>query len=97
MEMFINVNINMPQKKLTLTKEFYNHVTDIWAKLGDKISMIYCGTESMATHLTKKQNNSFMSFLTGGFKSINRYYNANVNDGFKQECIDTLLGNLRNE
>ena len=54
--------------------------------------MIYCGTESIASHLIKQEDNSFFSFFTGGMKSINRYYNANVNDGFKQTCIDFLLG-----
>lgn len=33
-----------------------------------------------------------MSYITSGIKSINRYYNANMNDSSKQECIDYLLG-----
>lgn len=37
--------------------------------------------------MTKGQNNSFFSFLSGGLKSINRYYNANVNDNYKHDCI----------
>jgi hypothetical protein len=54
--------------------------------------MLYCGTESVANHMTKKESNSIFSFLSGSIKSINRYYNANVNDNFKHECIDFLLG-----
>ena len=42
--------------------------------------------------MTKKEKNSIFSFLSGGIKSINRYYNANVNDNFKHECIEFLLG-----
>jgi hypothetical protein len=53
--------------------------------------MIYCGTSSIATHLTKQQKNTFLSFLKGGLRSLNRFYNANVNDTFKQTCIDFLL------
>jgi hypothetical protein len=63
----------------------------IWAELGDRISMMYCGTSSVATHLTKQEKNSFLSRLKGGFRSLNRYYNANVNDSFKQTCLDFLL------
>jgi hypothetical protein len=45
----------------------------------------------VTSHLTKKENNTFFNFLSTGIKSINRYYNANMNDGTKQECIDYLL------
>lgn len=30
------------------------NVIEIWAKIGNRISQIYCGTESVATHMTKK-------------------------------------------
>lgn len=69
-----------------------NKLVDLWAVLGDKISKIYCGTSSVATHMTKKENNSILSALGGAFTSINRYIHASTSDQFKQECIDTLLG-----
>jgi hypothetical protein len=67
-------------------------VAEAWVELGDRVSMLYCGTLSIASHLTKQEETSFFSFLTGGVKSINRYYNAAVNDGAKQQAIDFLLG-----
>jgi len=81
----------MQEKHLIIDKEYIEKIVHIWAELGDRISMIYCGTSSVATHLTKQEKNSFFSFLKGGFRSINRYYNANVNDTSKQTCIDFLL------
>lgn len=30
--------------------------------------------------------------MSSSFKSLNRFYNANVNDDFKQECLNYLLG-----
>ena len=65
---------------------------EIWAELGDQISFIYCGTESVASHMTRKKNNSVKSFLGGALTSLNRYINAHTNALFKQECINTLLG-----
>lgn len=64
----------------------------IWTKIGNRISEIYCGTGSIASHLTKKKNNSFKTFLGGALISINRYINANTTDVFKQQCIEYLLG-----
>ena len=69
-----------------------NRLVGLWAVLGDRISKIYCGTSSVATHMTKKENNSFLSALGGAFTSINRYIHASTSDQFKQECIEILLG-----
>lgn len=82
----------MEEKKLNFGKEYLQEIGEVWVDLGNRISMIYCGTESIASHLIKKEESSFFSFFTGGIKSINRYYNANVNDGMKQTCIDFMLG-----
>lgn len=77
----------MVEKKLRLTKDYIEEVINVWAEIGNKISTIYCGTESVATHLTKQEESSFFSFIKEGFRSIGRYYHANVNDTFKQNCI----------
>ena len=81
----------MVEKKLTITKEYIEEVVNLWAEVGNRISTIYCGTESVATHLTKQEEGSFFSFIKESFRSIGRYYHANVNDAFKQTCIDFLL------
>lgn len=62
--------------------------------MGDKISMIYSGTSSVSSYITKgEKSKNFFSTLGSGFKSINRYYNANVNDAYKQQCIEWVLRN----
>ena len=95
-KLFENVDSmsNDPAKQLALNKDFMKNIVDIWAKIGNRVSQIYCGTESVATHLTKKENNSFFSFFSSGLKSINRYYNANVNDSTKQDCLEFFLGTV---
>lgn len=93
-ENYVNTHTNMEEKRIRLGKDYREAVVELWAELGDRISMIYCGTESVATHLTKQESNSFFSFLTGGFRSINRYYNASVSDPPKQQAIDYLLGKM---
>jgi hypothetical protein len=43
--------------------------------------------------MTRKENNSLLSTLGGAFTSLNRYLNSVRSDLFKQQCIDSLLGN----
>lgn len=38
-----------------------------------------------------EKSNSIFNSLGNKFKSLNRFYNANVNDGYKQQCIDWIL------
>ena len=80
------------EKKINLSHKFMRQFITIWANIGDKISKIYCGTSSVASHIIKKENSTVFNFLGGAFKSLNRYINANMSDIFKQECIDFLLG-----
>lgn len=82
----------MVEKKIRFDREYLEEIVNIWAEVGNKISTIYCGTESVATHLTKQEEGSFFSFIKESFRSIGRYYHANVNDTFKQSCIEFLLG-----
>lgn len=67
---------------------------NIWTTLGNRISEIYCGTASVASHMTKKESNSIKTFLGGAIISLNRYINATTTDVFKQQCIDCLLGTI---
>jgi len=61
----------------------------LWVELGNRISMIYCGTDCENPNLKQEETNSFFSFFTGGFRSLNR---LSINDNFRQTCIDFLLG-----
>jgi hypothetical protein len=82
----------MVEKKINLTRDYKDEVIEIWAELGNRISLIYSGTDSTAAHLTKQEESSFFSFIKEKINSIGRYYNSNVSDAFKQTCIDFLLG-----
>jgi hypothetical protein len=44
----------MVEKKIDLTRDYKEEVIKLWADLGNRISLIYSGTESTATHLTKQ-------------------------------------------
>lgn len=55
--------------------------------------MIYSGTASISSYITKgEKNKNFFSIVGSSFKSINRFYNANVNDEYKQKCLNFVLG-----
>jgi hypothetical protein len=82
----------MKEKRLIIDQGVINQLIKVWAALGDKISRIYCGTGSVATHMTKKENNTLLNTLGGAFTSFNRYINASHSDFFKQKCIESLLG-----
>jgi hypothetical protein len=47
---------------------------------GNKISNIYCGTDSIADHLTKKEEASYFLNINSGWKSLNRFLNSTMND-----------------
>jgi len=44
----------MKEKRLIIDQGVISKLIKVWAALGDKISRIYCGTGSVATHMTKK-------------------------------------------
>ena len=46
--------VKLKEKSLKLPVEFKNNLIDLWVELGNRISMLYCGTESVANHVTKK-------------------------------------------
>jgi hypothetical protein len=81
-----------PDKKLTIGQEFINSLLTVWAELGNQISRIYCGAGSVMNNLTNKENNAFFTFFSSGIRTINRYYQSNMNDGVKQECLNYFLG-----
>jgi hypothetical protein len=78
---------------IKLSKHFFESHREAWLNNGDRISLIYSGTESLSSYITKgEKNKNFFSLIGSSFKSINRFYNANVNDDYKQECINYILG-----
>lgn len=78
----------MEEKKIQFSEEFRDRHRELWTQNGDRISLIYSGTTSVASYITKgEKSKNFFSSIGSGIKSINRYYNANVNDNYKQQCI----------
>jgi hypothetical protein len=67
----------------SMTEEFHNSYLEHWAALGNKLSQIYCGTHSVAEHLTLKQEASYWSSITSSFRSMTRFLNASGSDQFK--------------
>jgi hypothetical protein len=64
---------------------FKDNHRDAWLENGDRISMIYSGTTSVASHITKgDKNKNFFSAIGSSLKSFGRFVNANVNDDYKQ-------------
>ena len=46
--------MNIVEKRLDVDNLLVGRLVGLWAVLGDRISKIYCGTSSVATHMTKK-------------------------------------------
>lgn len=46
--------MELEEKKLAIKQEFVEKLIKLWAVLGDRISKIYCGTGSVAAHMTLK-------------------------------------------
>ena len=91
-EVFLNSKADMEEKKVVFDESFREKHRELWASMGDKISLIYSGTTSVASYLTKgEKSKNFFNSLGNGLKSLNRMYNANVNDNYKQQCIDWVL------
>lgn len=82
----------MEPQRVIFDNDFKEKHRLAWLENGDRISIIYSGTTSVASYLTKgeKTNNIFNS-LGNKLKSLNRLYNSNINDAYKQQCIDWVL------
>lgn len=64
---------------------------DLWAENGDYISIQYAGTNSTSTSVTKNGKQGFLGYFQHGLVSINRFYQGNFEDDFKQNCIELVL------
>lgn len=62
-----------------------------WADNGDMLSLQYTGTSSTISSITRGEKQGIKTILSQSFKSINRFYNANLNDAAKQKSIDAVL------
>ena len=71
--------------------QFKENFKTIWAENGDCISMQYSGTASTISTVTKTGGHSLMGLFQHAKATVARIYQGNIEDKFKQECIDILL------
>lgn len=62
-----------------------------WADNGDYLSFQYTGTGSTISAITRDGSIGLKGFIMQGITSINRFYNANIQDDEKQTSIDFIL------
>jgi hypothetical protein len=64
---------------------------ELWADLGDYISIQYAGTASTITTVTKNGKHTFLGLVQHGLVSITRFYQGSFEDNFKQKCFEIFL------
>ena len=68
------------------------NLKNIWADNGDTISKHYTGTGSTHTNVTRTGKRDLKGMMDHGFKTLSRFYKQYMEDNFKQEVIDLLIG-----
>lgn len=63
-----------------------------WADNGDMISKHYTGTGSTHTNVTRTGKRDLKGIMDHGLKTLGRFYKQYMEDNFKQEVIDILIG-----
>jgi hypothetical protein len=63
-----------------------------WADNGDTISKHYTGTGSTHTNVTRTGKRDLKGIMDHGLKTLGRFYKQYMEDNFKQEVIDILIG-----
>lgn len=62
---------------------------NIWLDNAEQLSQIYTGTGSINSDVNPKSG--IFGFLDNSMKSINRLYNQNFEDEYKQNAMNLLL------
>ena len=81
-----------PDKGLHFHADFERLFKDLWASNGDNISICYTGTRALKGDITRTGNRSAKGALNDLSSSVTRMYINTFRDGFRQICIDYLLG-----
>lgn len=74
------------------TDQFIINLKNIWADNGDMISKHYTGTGSTHTNVTRTGKRDLMGMMDHGIKTLSRFYKQYMEDNFKQQVIDLILG-----
>lgn len=76
----------------SLPGELLRSFKNLWADTGDMLSRQYTGTRSTISSVTRHGKQGFKGLVEQGINSVKRFYEANVEDGMKQEVIELMLG-----
>ena len=82
-------NISLPFKE-----GFENKFKNIWADLGDHVSLAYSGTGAMKSDFVRTGKRTIFGALNDGILTTRRLFINNFRDGYNQDCHDYFLGNL---
>lgn len=77
--------------ELTQDSNFTKAFKIQWADNGDYLSLQYTGTGSTISSVTRTDTQGFKALIKQGLTSIERFYNANMEDDTKQTSIDNIL------
>jgi hypothetical protein len=82
-------NISLPFKE-----GFENKFKNIWADVGDHVSLAYSGTGAMKSDFVRTGKRTIFGALDDGILTTRRLFINNFRDGYNQDCHDYFLGNL---
>ena len=70
----------------------FDAIRDIFVRNGDNLSFQYTGTESNISRVTKQGGQGIIGKLEQWSVGVTRYYQCVMNDDFKHQCIQFLIG-----
>ena len=82
-------NISLPFKE-----GFENKFKNIWADVGDHVSLAYSGTGAMKSDFVRTGKRTMLGALNDGILTTRRLFINNFRDGYNQDCHDYFLGKL---
>lgn len=79
-------------RSMASSNMFIMNLKNAWADNGDAISRHYTGTGSTHTNVTRTGKRDLKGVMNHGLKSLYRFYKQYMEDNYKQEVIDLLVG-----
>jgi hypothetical protein len=86
------VPLSAVDQKTENKSEFIWKFKNIWADNGDNISISYTGTGATTSSTTRHGKGGIGATFDHKFKSISRFYLANVEDVYKEKALGALTG-----
>ena len=93
----LNLSDVTPSKEnisLTFKEGFESKFKNIWADVGDHVSLAYSGTGAMKSDFVRTGKRTIFGALNDGILTTRRLFINNFRDGYNQDCHDYFLGNL---